>query len=366
MPASITELDTLLQELERSSSARSAGDAIRSLRAFAPIITDLSLAAGPAAQRLRDALSALRLTLEELDPAPSDTQIEWLYNDATSLVEVFTDMTGGLDSADLQVAAARRAGEAIASAFERWRAWVETEYDSILSPIVNRNHARLPQREDRLPRLYLVSGPSAAGKDAIIGEVIPRLLAVGIRADCLTKYSTRELRPPEQPNAIAESIPWRLEYQRRLEMNEFDKRVSEGRLIISYSKYSNKYAFDAGSIGQSLEDPVRFCIFSEFTRLEYAIARFEERGVVVVPILVLAKPEILEPRMFRRGLDIEDARRRIAEMKADYKYINGNKKKIRATYPLIVWNQHPATFEDAVNKVFHFIIQTLPGENADG
>lgn len=356
------ELEMLLRSVERFSADRRAADAISALRALVVVADNVQRVVGPAARDMGQALEHLRITLSLVDPAPSDTQIEWLYSDAMSLCEAATLLARSTPGHHDLLQGAASAAEMVAVAFARWRQWLEATYDPILSPVVDRRHTRIPHPTDSRPRLYVVSGPSAAGKDRIIGDVIPRLLSKGIRADCITKYSTRDLRPMEQPTTV--TIPGRLEYQRQLDPVEFEKWVRDERLIMSYTKYGNKYAFGADTVGPS-GDPVRFCIFSEFTRLDAATSAFERAGVAAIPILILARPDELERRMFSRGLHVDDARRRIAEMRADVQYIMANKSRMRMAYPLVTWNEHPATLEDAVAKVLHFVIQTMPEASAN-
>jgi len=201
-------------------------------------------------------------------------------------------------------------------------------------------------------RLFLVSGPSASGKDSLLSEVLPELNLGGIRCRMLKKYSTRPLRDGEDEDRLA--------YQCTLpEGEDFHDWVRRGRLIVPYSKYGNHYAFDAEDLRQNLEQGVvSFAIYSDFPGFREGVRRFERAGASVVSILVSVSARCAEGRMYRRRLPNREVWVRLQEMLGDVGYVESHPGQTGRTYDLVVRNEGQG-FEESKEAIKRFVVSRL-------
>jgi ribose 1,5-bisphosphokinase PhnN len=315
-------------------------------------LPELGLRMNPeSAAHLGHLLVDLREALGRSDKEfPSEGATDWLHHVAANLAELLdvAEEASPLDS--------RRRGPTIRAALADWYRRTSAVYDSALPPTVNL--LRLPTVTAdgaRRPLLVVVSGPSAAGKDCILAQLLPRLHALGLSGRSVHKYSTRPLRSSERSDPSETSFP-RVDYQHHLKARDFERRVENGTLMLDYEKYDNRYALEAVSLRPRQESDILICIYSAFANIPYALNKLANFGSVVVPVLVMARDTTMERRMLQRSLARGDVGRRLTEMKADYDYLLRHAGHVRDLYPVVVWNDDPSTLSDAVETVLNVTV----------
>lgn len=221
------------------------------------------------------------------------------------------------------------------------------EIMSILSAAVQ---VRMPAQ----PILFLVSGPSAAGKDCLLAQVVPELRALGYPCRFVVKLTTRS---PRASGADTES------YYRYEPEPEFSAQVRAGEVLFPYSKYGYRYGFSRSDIDtSSANNSALFAIYSEFQQMQQTIAQLRMQGVVVEPILVYATGENCARRMPHRNLGTAEMRQRSDEARADCRYIQAHLSDMNRLYSLALGNSDGTSFESSAADLFRFMVQRLQGQ----
>lgn len=145
-----------------------------------------------------------------------------------------------------------------------------------------------------MPRgtLFLIVGPSGAGKDTLIASARARLAGRGYRFP--SRVITRDLEGGAVENHIAASP------------EQFDADERAGRFALSWRTHANAYAVPA-TIATDLARGQHVVVNVSRTVVALACAKFAPTRV----ILVTAAPEVLRRRLIERGRQSDDVDSRV-------------------------------------------------------
>lgn len=211
------------------------------------------------------------------------------------------------------------------------------------------------------PTVFLISGPSASGKDALLSEAHKCLGSRGFFCEFLKKYTTRGWRSTD---AIEKSGVNYYEYPTE---KDFEKQLSEGEIILAYTKYGNEYGFSKRQLEENARKTIpTLGIISDFDNMQEVMSNLRKNGLRVVSILVYAPEEDCRRRMRLRNLAEEDVNKRIDEMERDCRFIEANEEQMRETYNFRVDNSDDTKFNQASSKLYKLIEASLRSDAQRG
>ena len=200
--------------------------------------------------------------------------------------------------------------------------------------------------------LFLVSGPSSVGKDAITRHVLLLLRARGFPCHYLLKYTTRAPRPGELEHDLC--------YHKYVSDNEFVSLVDDDEIILPYGKYRNRYGFSRTQLEEyTLEKIAALSIISDFPNVESITHELRGRGIRVLPVLIHAPADDCRRRMWLRNLDPAELQIRMREMEADCAFVESNIDRLRHIYTMMFDNSDNISFNETCTNVFRVVVDCL-------
>jgi guanylate kinase len=156
-----------------------------------------------------------------------------------------------------------------------------------------------------MPSLFILSGPSAVGKDAIIDKLMDEDELV-LRG---RKITTRKPRPGERKTSS----------YLFLTVNQFHKRLSGGNLFFDYAKNDILYAIDKDFIIDEINSGFDvFLVFSNYGVVENFKREMIKEGVNTKSVLLLSSLNDLELRIkVRYPHSQEEIPKRLETMRTD-------------------------------------------------
>ncbi len=211
----------------------------------------------------------------------------------------------------------------------------------------------IPPNKISEPTIFLLSGPSASGKDSLLESIRKSLRSRGYVFEYLLKYTTRGQRKSEL----------KASYYRYLSGREFQKLIGEGEIILNYSKYGFRYGLSNSQLTQNSETKTpTFGIISDFRRMDATVDALRKKNIRVVNVLIYATAEDCRRRMPHRNLEPSDAAARIKEAEEDCSYIDFNFEAIQKSYNFILHNSDKVAFSSASAQLYNWVEGCLKSE----
>jgi len=208
--------------------------------------------------------------------------------------------------------------------------------------------AVLPTPAPKQSVLFLLSGPSASGKDTLLGRVLLALRARGYSCEHMVKYTTRPRRSGESTGNA--------NYYRYISDAKFARLCAEKEIIFEYAKYRNRYGLSRTQLVENgKQNTPTLGIVSDFHIVETIDRELKVEGIRVIPILIFAPVEDCRVRTPGRNLSPEDADERLLTLEADCTYIVSNPSVIQSIYQFNVFNGDQIAVKESSKTLYMFI-----------
>jgi len=199
-----------------------------------------------------------------------------------------------------------------------------------------------------MPSLFIISGPSAVGKDALID----RLMDIDENVLRGRKITTRKPRPGERKTSSYLYLTHEL----------FHKRLSAGELFHHYVKNETWYAIDKDFIIDEVSSGYDvFLVYSKYDQVGELKKQMTKEGVNTKNILVLSTLEDLENRVRGRyEHDPGEIPGRIETMRKDLRYLLS--QRTLTDYDFILQNPNS---QEGIDPLFRQVKEILEAERAN-
>lgn len=186
-----------------------------------------------------------------------------------------------------------------------------------------------------------ISGPSAVGKDCVLGSILARASKGPRSVEALTKFTNR-------PRRLVDS-----RYYNFLSDDEYDLLERSRNIIFPYWKRDFRYGFDKTHLFNSASQPqVLFCIFTHFGSLPTDQDFLRDRGINHIAVLLTANEDVLLRRSGRRLLEQRDIDARNRSIEEDLKPLRDNQRMVKRCFDLVIDNGDGHSVEETCNKIF--------------
>jgi len=177
-----------------------------------------------------------------------------------------------------------------------------------------------------MPSLFIISGPSAVGKD----EIIDKLMDIDHNVLRGRKITTRKPRPRERKTSS----------YLFLTVNQFHKRLSEASMFFDYSKNDILYSIDKDFILDEINSGYDiFLVFSNYKAVENLKREMVKEGINTRSILILSSLSDLDSRIKGRYLHSKnEIPNRIRTMKQDLRELASH--PVESIYDHVLLNEN--------------------------
>jgi guanylate kinase len=197
--------------------------------------------------------------------------------------------------------------------------------------------------------IFLISGPSCSGKDALAYAVRKSLRERGYGCEFVLKYTTRSPRQSELSPEYS-----RTNYYKYVSESEFMTLKGSGEIILDYSKYGYYYGLSRAQLEANATQRVTTIgIVSDYRKMRSSMQTLRSFRLRVVSILVYAPMADCGRRL--RFRDVPDAGRRMEELEADCRYIDTHSDEVASTYVFRLENGDNVPFNDASTRLYKWI-----------
>jgi len=275
-----------------------------------------------------------------------------LNDDLIGIVSCLQEVADG-DMSDQAIARVETARRRYLEAFERRFLeqfdTADAKHDEILAILKQ----VAPPPPIASTNLFLLSGPSSAGKDAIASSVLRMLIARGFPAEYWDKYTTRDTRGTSEGQVDFES-----RYHKHVTEARFSLLVKTGEIILEYGKYFNRYGFSRSHMERCMSSNTpMLCINSDFQNVEQHIMELRNWGLRVTAMLIDAPAENCERRIWFRNLP--DPLVRIDELRRDCAFVEHHEDNMNRIYDVRFRNDDGISFNESSNEVVRFVVDCL-------
>lgn len=216
--------------------------------------------------------------------------------------------------------------------------------NSIVSPPETEDSGCVARNEDFI--LFLISGPSAVGKDVILSHLHSQHFPKFNNVETLKKFSTRTKR-------VGEHL-----YHRIVDKVKFDELLSEKMVLFHYVKHHNSHGFDRDHLNLTSCSPnttLMFAIHTEYTKIEQTKNFLKAQGINSVSILLEADQKDLLYRTEFRNFEPETVTQRRHAIRRDCNYIELNSHYIDSAFDGRFMNGNDKAVNDTVQEIVAFI-----------
>ncbi|MCP4990161.1 MAG: hypothetical protein GY928_30215 [Colwellia sp.] len=197
--------------------------------------------------------------------------------------------------------------------------------------------------------LFVLSGPSAAGKDVIIHRLIRKLEGKGRSATNLRRYTTR----PPRPDDVSD-IPFNY-----LSSHEFNKKVERKEIACVHSSLGQMYGCDSSFSEESPEGAAVFYSMRVYSALPEIKKQAEHQGINVRNILITADDESIRSRILMRSSNANEKVTRIDKSLDDIAWLNREHDFVTGFFDISVSNSDTSKLRDTVERIHQYIENTF-------
>jgi guanylate kinase len=197
--------------------------------------------------------------------------------------------------------------------------------------------------------LFVLSGPSGAGKDVLIHRLIRRLEAGGYSATNLRRFTTREPRPDE----IADTPFTYLSHQK------FIDRVNLKKISCVHTSLGHTYGCDSHFAEDAPPKTTIFYSMRLYNFLPEIKQEAEAFGVNVRNILVMADQDSIKARILMRSSSSKDKLSRIETSLNDLSWLNSNEDFKESFFDKIVDNSDTSKLKEVEENIYKYVKYTI-------
>ena len=195
--------------------------------------------------------------------------------------------------------------------------------------------------------LFVLSGPSGAGKDVVIRRLINSLEANGKMGTNLRRFTTRKRRSDE-----GEDSPFIY-----LTREEFDAGEHNKRIRCVHTSLGVRYGCD-GSFEASAGSPIFYSmrVYGFLPKLKEEV---ESCGIFVRNIFLRADQASITARILMRSGEKNEKLARIEESLRDLSAITDDSDFADTFFDLVVDNSDRSSLQGAVERIYRFVLGTM-------
>ncbi len=215
---------------------------------------------------------------------------------------------------------------------------------SALAPQVSRRNSRAATK-----CLFVVSGPSGAGKDVVINRLIHMLEAHGRSATNLRRFTTRPPRPDE-----LSGTPFT-----HLTQRDFDKPVTTGEISCVHTSLGYTYGCDSSFASETPAGTAIFYSMRVYDALPMIKREAEACGLNVRNLLLKADEESIRSRVLMRSSTEAEKCSRITKSLNDLNWLATHQDFSGCFFDMTVNNSDTEKLRDVVQALYSFVVGTM-------
>jgi len=197
--------------------------------------------------------------------------------------------------------------------------------------------------------LFVLSGPSAAGKDVIINRLIHKLESRARLATNLSRYTTR----PRRLDDVSD-IPFNY-----LSEADFHSKVEQKEIGCIHTSLGYWYGCDNNFSEVSPAGTALFYSMRVYSILPEIKKQAEQRGMNVRNILLKADEESIRSRILMRSSDMKDKLRRIKQSLEDISWLKSNPDFATGFFDITIDNSDMSRLSETVCRIDQYIENTF-------